>query len=60
MPKALIFGMGHYLVDLNQVCSNYSPRAKSGPVLSISNTGNIVRETTLAVDMDLLVIFVIK
>ena len=24
-PRALIFGMLHHLVDLYQVCSNYSP-----------------------------------
>ena len=30
-PRALIFGMLHHLVDLNQVCSNYAPGAKNGP-----------------------------
>ena len=32
-PRALIFGMVHYPVNLYQVCSNYGPGAKSGPVL---------------------------
>ena len=27
-PRALIFGMKHHLVDLYQVCSNYSPGPK--------------------------------
>ena len=31
MPRALIFGMKHHLVDLYQVCSNYIPGAKNGP-----------------------------
>ena len=30
-PRAFIFGMYHYLVDLYQVCSNYTPGAKNGP-----------------------------
>ena len=30
-PRALIFSMKYHLVDLNQVCSNYSPGAKNGP-----------------------------
>ena len=30
-PRALIFGMYHHLVDLYQVCSHYTPRAKNGP-----------------------------
>ena len=29
-PRALLFGMKHHLVDLYQVCSNYSPGAKIG------------------------------
>ena len=29
-PRALIFGMKHYLVDLQKVCSNYTPGAKNG------------------------------
>ena len=29
-PKGLIFGMQYHLVDLYQVCSNYSPGAKNG------------------------------
>ena len=32
-PRALIFGMVHYLVDLYQVCSNYGPGAKSSVVV---------------------------
>ena len=31
MPRALIFGMKHYLEDLYQVCSNYIPGAKNAP-----------------------------
>ena len=31
-PRVLIFGMKHHLVDLYQVCLNYIPRAKNGPV----------------------------
>ena len=34
-PRALIFGMKHYLVDLYQVCSNYTPGAKNGSMLYI-------------------------
>ena len=30
MPRALIFGMKHHLVNLYQVCSNYIPWAKKG------------------------------
>ena len=30
-PRALIFGMKYHLVDLYQVCSNYSPGFKNGP-----------------------------
>ena len=30
-PILLIFGIQHHLVDLYQVCLNYSPRAKNGP-----------------------------
>ena len=29
-PRALLFGMKHHLVNLYQVCSNYSPGAKNG------------------------------
>ena len=29
--RALLFGMKHYLVNLYQVCSNYTPSAKNGP-----------------------------
>ena len=29
-PKALIIGMQHHLVDLYQVCSNYTPGARNG------------------------------
>ena len=28
MPRALIFGMKHHLVNFYQVCSNYIPGAK--------------------------------
>ena len=31
MPRALIFGMYHHLVDLYQVRSNFIPGAKNGP-----------------------------
>ena len=31
MPRALIFGMKHHLVNLYKVCSNYIPWAKNGP-----------------------------
>ena len=31
-PRALVFGMKYHLVDLYQVCSNYSPGVKNGPV----------------------------
>ena len=31
MPRALIFGMKHHLVDLYQVCINHAPGAKNGP-----------------------------
>ena len=31
MPRALIFGMKHDLVNLYQVCSNYISGAKNGP-----------------------------
>ena len=30
-PRALIFGMMHYLVVIYQVCSNYTPGAKMAP-----------------------------
>ena len=30
-PRALIFGMYYHLVDLYQVCSNYTPGTKNGP-----------------------------
>ena len=30
-PRALIFGMMHYLVVFYQVCSNYTPGAKNDP-----------------------------
>ena len=29
-PRALIFGMKHHLVNLDQVCSNYISGAKNG------------------------------
>ena len=31
-PKALIFGMKHYLVKLYKVCSNYIPVVKNGQI----------------------------
>ena len=33
-PRTLIFGIQHHLVDLYQVCSNYTPGAKNGPAPS--------------------------
>ena len=51
MPRAFIFGKVHHLVDLNQVCLNYGPGAKSGPVLGVTcftyNMKMVVRVTTL-------------
>ena len=35
-PRALIFGMQHYLVNLYQVCSNYIPGAKNGPTPGVT------------------------
>ena len=35
-PRALIFGMYYHLVDLYQVCSNYSPGAKTGPAPGVT------------------------
>ena len=35
-PRALIFGMKHHLVDLQKVCSNYTPGAKNGPALGVT------------------------
>ena len=32
-PRALIFGMQHYLMVLYQSCSNYFPGVKIGPAL---------------------------
>ena len=34
-PRVLIFGMQHHLVDLYQVCSNYVPGTKNGPVRGV-------------------------
>ena len=31
MPRGLIFGMKHHLVDFYQVCSNYATWAKDSP-----------------------------
>ena len=31
-PRALIFGRKHHIVNLYQVCSNYIPGAKNGPL----------------------------
>ena len=36
MPRALIFGMYHNIVDLYQVCSNYAPDAKIGPTPGVT------------------------
>ena len=35
-PRALIFGMKHHLVNLEQVCSNYTPGAKHGPAPGVT------------------------
>ena len=35
-PRALIFGMMHYLVVFYQVCSNYSPEAKIGSTSGVN------------------------
>ena len=35
-PRALIFGMKHYLVDLYKVCSNYGPWTENGPALGVT------------------------
>ena len=35
-PRALIFGMYYHHVDLYQVCSNYSPGAKTGPAPGVT------------------------
>ena len=32
-PRALIFGRWHHIMELLQVCSNYSPGVKKGPTL---------------------------
>ena len=34
-PRALIFGMLHHQMELNQVCSNYDPRVQNGPTLGL-------------------------
>ena len=39
MPRALIFGMQHEIVDLYQVCTNYAPGVKIGPTPGV--TGNM-------------------
>ena len=36
VPRALIFGKVHHLVDLNQVCLSYGPGAKKGSVLGVA------------------------
>ena len=38
-PRALIFGMLHHLVDLNQVGSNYITWASKGPALGVAYLG---------------------
>ena len=35
-PRALIFGKKYHLVDLYQVCSNYSPWVINGPALGVT------------------------
>ena len=35
-PRALIFGMKHHVVDLYQICSNYTPGAKNGPTPGVT------------------------
>ena len=35
-PRALIFGMRYHLVDLYQVCLNYSSGAKNGPASGVT------------------------
>ena len=35
-PRALIFGMKHHLVNLYQVCSNNTPRAKNDPAPGVT------------------------
>ena len=41
-PGALMFGMLHHLVDLYQVCSNYTPRVKMAP----SRGSNVLHRLT--------------
>ena len=36
MPRALIFGLKHQLVNLYQVCSNYISGAKNGPAPGVT------------------------
>ena len=35
-PRGLLFVMKHHLVDLYQVCSNYTPGAKNGPTPGVT------------------------
>ena len=35
-PRALILGMYYHLVDLYQVCSNYTPGANNGPAPGVT------------------------
>ena len=43
-PKALISGMYYHLVDLYQICSNYSPGAKNGPAPEVTFYIGLYRE----------------
>ena len=36
MPRALIFGIYHDILDLYQVCSNYASGAKNGPTSGVT------------------------
>ena len=35
LPRAMIFGMLHHLVDIYQLCSNNAPEAKQGHTLGV-------------------------
>ena len=36
LPRALMFGMKRYVVELYQVCSNYAPWAKNESALGVT------------------------
>ena len=42
MPRALIFGMKHHLVDPYQVNPKYAPRAKNGPIQGDTCTHRLI------------------